>query len=74
VITIPTLVSALHLNFPPAQRYVDQLCALGILREVTGKARNRVYVAEEILRAVQEPLAGQALQGADESSPEGAKP
>jgi Fic family protein len=69
VITIPILVSALHLNFPPAQRYVDQLCALGILREVTGKARNRVYVAEEILRVVQEPL-----QGADESSPGGPQP
>ena len=56
IISIPMLCETLDLNFPPAQRYVDRLCKLDILREITGKSRNRLYVAEEILRAVQEPI------------------
>jgi hypothetical protein len=43
-------------NFTTAQRYVDQLADLGLLREITGQARNRVYRAEEILQAIEEPL------------------
>lgn len=34
---------------PSAQRYIDRLLSLGILREVTGGARNRVYLAERII-------------------------
>lgn len=34
---------------PSAQRYLDKLQALGILREVTGGSRNRVYLATEIV-------------------------
>lgn len=34
---------------PSAQRYIDRLTTLGILREVTGGARNRVYLAEPII-------------------------
>jgi Fic family protein len=32
-----------------AQRYLDRLAKLGILREVTGRSRNRVYLAQEIV-------------------------
>jgi Fic family protein len=56
IISIPMLCETLDLNFPPAQRYVHRLCKLDILREITGKSRNRLYIAEEILRAVQEPI------------------
>lgn len=44
------------MNFTTAQRYVDQLVDLGMLRESTGQERNRVYQAEEVLRAIEEPL------------------
>jgi len=35
---------------------VHQLVDLGLLREITGQARNRVYRAEQILQAIEEPL------------------
>jgi hypothetical protein len=38
-----------------AQRYVDQLVAAGLLREITGKARNRIYRADEVLAALEAP-------------------
>jgi Fic family protein len=37
-----------------AQRYVERLVRIGILREVTGRSRNRLYRAEGILRALEE--------------------
>ena len=33
-----------------AQRSVERLIDLGVLEEVTGQQRNRIYVAREILR------------------------
>ncbi len=56
IISVPMVRDALQMNFPPAQRYVDQLCELGILREVTGKQRNRLYAADEVLAVIQEPM------------------
>lgn len=43
-------------DFKTAQRYLKQLETLGILREVSGKARNRLYRADEILNAIEGPL------------------
>lgn len=37
-------------SFTTIQRLIDKLEALGILREVTGQRRNRLYQADEILR------------------------
>jgi len=42
----------LSVNYSVAQRYVIQLERAGIVSEVTGQARNRVYRADEILVAV----------------------
>jgi Fic family protein len=56
-ITVPGAATALGLSFPAAQNNVDKLVEAGILREMTGKAKNRVYVADEILRLLDEPLA-----------------
>jgi Fic family protein len=36
-----------------AQRYIEKLEELGVVREVTGRARNRLYQAEEILSALE---------------------
>lgn len=38
-----------------AQNNIDRLVELGALREVTGNRRNRLFVAEEILRAIDAP-------------------
>ena len=40
-------------SFTTIQRYIRKLEALGILQEVTGKARDRIYRADEILRILE---------------------
>lgn len=42
-------------NFSTAQRYLDRLREVGIVREITGKARNRIYRADEILMVLEQP-------------------
>jgi Fic family protein len=42
-------------DFKTAKRYVDVLEDAGILREVTGRKRNRLYRADEVLNAIQKP-------------------
>jgi cell filamentation protein, protein adenylyltransferase len=44
------LEAALSVPYRTAQRYVERLEEIGILREVTGQARNRLYQADEILK------------------------
>lgn len=39
-----------------AQNLVDKLADAGILREMTGQKRNRVYVADAILHLLDAPL------------------
>jgi Fic family protein len=39
-----------------AQNTIDKLVAAGLLRETTGKQRNRVYCADEILNLLDRPL------------------
>ena len=39
-----------------AQQHIDRLREAGILREITGQDRNRVYCAQGIIDAVREPL------------------
>jgi Fic family protein len=56
VVTVRQVQAALEVDFPAAQRYVHQLTAAGLLHEVTGKARNRVYRADAVLRVIEEPL------------------
>ena len=41
-------------SYTTIQRYIEKLELLGILREVTGKERNRVYRAEQILKVLEE--------------------
>lgn len=55
VVTVRDVETALGVNFSTAQRYVNQLEKAGLLREITGQARNRVYCADEILRMLEEP-------------------
>jgi len=52
LITTKQVADALSVAFVQAARYVDALVAQGMLREITGKARGRVYQADAILAAI----------------------
>ncbi len=43
-------------DYKTARRYVEKLVQHGILREVTGKGRHRLYRADEILQAIEGQL------------------
>jgi Fic family protein len=47
--TIRQAEAALGVNFAVAQRYVNQIEAYGIVEEITGQARNRIYRLRGIL-------------------------
>lgn len=53
ILNIHQLEAALGVPYRTAQRYVERLEELGILSEVTGHARNRLYRADEILKALE---------------------
>jgi Fic family protein len=59
VTTISHVAEALEVSHQSATRYVNTLEEEGILREITGQARNRVYRANAILDAIVAPLPGQ---------------
>ncbi len=57
VLSVRQLEAGLNLsNYLSAQRLVAKLEKYGILQEVTGQARNRIYQADGILRAILEPI------------------
>ena len=47
----------LEVRHQSAQKNIDQLVTEGILEEITGQRRNRVYAAREIVRILEETLA-----------------
>jgi len=53
ILNIRQLEAALYVPYRTAQRYVERLEEMGILREVTGQARNRLYWADEVLQALE---------------------
>lgn len=52
ILSIRQLELAMKIPYRSAQRYVEKLEQLGILQEVTGRARNRLYLADEVLSAL----------------------
>ncbi len=52
-VTVPTVAKLLGVTPRSAQLNVNKLVAAGILREVSGRRRGRVYVAETILKAIE---------------------
>jgi hypothetical protein len=53
ILTVRQVETELEINYPAAQRYVERLEAIGLLREITGQARNRVYRTDEIFKILQ---------------------
>lgn len=61
ILTVNQVKDAIGVSFPSANRYIRQLEEAGIVHEITGQARNRLYRAAEIMRAIEGPLeAGEA--------------
>lgn len=54
IVSIPMVRDSLQVSFPTAQRYADRLRSAGIVQEMTGKHRNRLYAAAEVLAILQE--------------------
>jgi Fic family protein len=62
VVTVQQLEETLAVSFATAGKYVHQLQTQGILREITGQARNRIFLAEAILHALDDPLPPQETE------------
>jgi Fic family protein len=56
VLTVRQVEESLEVTYNTAQQYVQQLEEVGLLREITGQARNRVYQADQVLEAIEAPL------------------
>ena len=52
VVTVPRASKLLGLTAPPARKAVELLESLGVLREISGKRRGRVYAYQEYLEAL----------------------
>jgi len=55
VVSVTQVADALDVQYATAQRYVDRLMASGLLREATGRSRNRLYIADRVLRILEVP-------------------
>ncbi len=55
VLTVRQIEESLDVTYNTAQQYIRQLQEAGVLREITGQARNRVYRADCILEAIEAP-------------------
>ena len=57
LLTINQVAEELQLSYQTARRHVAFLEQIGLLQEITGHARNRIYRADAILQAIDAPLA-----------------
>jgi Fic family protein len=53
-LTIPSASQALELSKPTIKRVLEDMEALGIVREATGKSRNRLYLYSQYLKLLDE--------------------
>lgn len=53
IVTVRQVEAALDVPYRSAARYVEKFIQLGILREITGQGRNRIFQADEILMAIE---------------------
>lgn len=54
-VTAKSIAQACRTGVPTAQNNIDRFRGEGILTEITGKKRGRIYCAEELLRTLDEP-------------------
>ncbi len=53
ILTLRQLETALDIPYMAAKRYVDKLVEADVLKETTGYARNRVFMAHEVFQALE---------------------
>jgi Fic family protein len=53
ILTLRQLETALDMPYMAAKRYVDKLVEAGVLKETTGYARNRVFMAQEVFQTLE---------------------
>ncbi|WP_428937657.1 Fic family protein [Fontivita pretiosa] len=51
-LTLGSVMKLLKIKAPSAQKLIDKLVQAGIVQEVTGKQRNRVYLAQQIIEVL----------------------
>lgn len=56
MITVGALADAPGLSYATANHYVTQLVDEGVLREATGRALNRIYRADVVPSAIDDPM------------------
>jgi len=60
MVNVARVMKDLCVTAHTAQGHIDRLMQASILREVTGRKRNRLFLAEGILKAIEEPSFGRA--------------
>ncbi len=53
ILTISQLEASLNIPYIAAKRFVEKLVDTGVLREMTGYVRNRIFRADEIFMAME---------------------
>ena len=56
ILTTNRIKDLMEVDFSTAQRYVDRLEQAGVLQEITGRARNRIYRANEVMTIIEDAL------------------
>lgn len=54
IVTLPRVIDLLETTKPTAGKAIDALCQAGVLRETTGRRRDRVYAYDAYLRVLAE--------------------
>jgi DNA-binding Lrp family transcriptional regulator len=53
--TMTAAAKAAHVSFPTASTAMQRLVGLGIVKEITGRARDQVFVYDKYLTALTDP-------------------
>jgi Fic family protein len=56
IVTVNQAADVLGMSYQTTARHIDTLVAEGLLAEITGQARNRIFRADEVMDAIASPL------------------
>ena len=62
VVTVAQVAEAVGLTYQATPRHIDSLVTEGVLAEISGQARNRVFRADGVIEAIASPLASAATE------------
>ncbi|WP_027718102.1 Fic family protein [Desulfovirgula thermocuniculi] len=49
IISVPEAAKRLNVTYSSAQKYIEALVREGVLQEITGRSRNKLYIAKEVM-------------------------